>query len=482
MEPIQHISIINIVNAWMERNQETLARGFKVNSPRELCDYERTLFLLLIQLGALIIECVLRTRFQDHEFQKYASNDLRKTGRYRFQAYVTSPVRTLFGTIIRVTTRYYIPLRRAGKKRRQGRRGENGSGVFPELDALGIGAGSTPALASEVARQTTLGPSMEAAQDSLSRRGIYLDIKVIQRISEWFAATGLVLRESFLLSGGKCPNPLVPSDEKFDGKRILIGVDGGRARTRVNKRGRIPKGRKRHGFKTDWREPKLLTIRMIDESGKVIRDYPPINDGTFDDADGIFNLLEAHLRAREIWNASEIICAGDGAQWIWERMAVTLEKLGVDLGRVSFVVDFYHALEHVTKVADERRGWSELKRARWLNSTISLLRKGKIDVVIERLKALARGRNARGVIREVGYFEQHRDRMRYDELEKMKLPLGNGAMESTIRQVVNLRLKGAGMFWHLHNAEGFLHLRCYLMAGRWDLIENAIINHKGVVQ
>jgi len=107
---------------------------------------------------------------------------------------------------------------------------------------------------------------------------------------------------------------------------------------------------------------------------------------------------------------------------------------------------------------------------------------GKIDEVIECLKALARGRNARGVMREVGYFEEHKERMRYDELERKGLPLGSGAMESTIRQVVNLRLKGAGMFWLLHNAEGFLHLRCYLMAGRWDIIENAIINHKGVVQ
>jgi hypothetical protein len=482
MQTVEHSGLINIVNAWTEKNSPAIKGGLKVGSPIELLKYERLLLSLLIQLGAMIMEWILRARVEDHEFQKHASDKIRATGKFRFQAYETTPVRTSFGNTVRVTTRYYVPRYKTGKKSKSGRRGKSGSGLFPALDALGIFAGATPALLCEVGREVTLGPSMEAAQDSLSRRGLCLDIKVVQRLSEWFAATGLFLRDAFLLGSGRNASPLVPPDEKVTGMRVLLSVDGGRSRIRVNKRGRIPKGNKRHGFGTDWREPKLFTMRILDPLGKVIKKYLPINDGTFGDADDIFTLIEAHLRARDIWNASEIICAADGAPWIWERMATMLEKLGVDMARVSFVVDFYHAQEHLTKVADERRGWTELKRARWLNSTITLLRMGKIDEVIEGLKALARGRNARGVMREVGYFEEHKERMRYDELERKGLPLGSGAMESTIRQVVNLRLKGAGMFWLLHNAEGFLHLRCYLMAGRWDIIENAIINHKGVVQ
>lgn len=34
----------------------------------------------------------------------------------------------------------------------------------------------------------------------------------------------------------------------------------------------------------------------------------------------------------------------------------------------------------------------------------------------------------------------------------MKMPIGSGAIESLIRQVVNLRLKGNGKFWLQGNA------------------------------
>ena len=67
--------------------------------------------------------------------------------------------------------------------------------------------------------------------------------------------------------------------------------------------------------------------------------------------------------------------------------------------------------------------------------------------------------------------------MRYDALMEKRLPIGSGTIESCIRQIVNMRLKSAGMFWEKQNAEGFLHLRCYLKANRWNVIEQAIINY-----
>ena len=39
---------------------------------------------------------------------------------------------------------------------------------------------------------------------------------------------------------------------------------------------------------------------------------------------------------------------------------------------------------------------------------------------------------------------------------------------SLIRQVVNLRLKGAGKFWLAQHAEILLHGRCQWAAGQWN--------------
>ena len=45
--------------------------------------------------------------------------------------------------------------------------------------------------------------------------------------------------------------------------------------------------------------------------------------------------------------------------------------------------------------------------------------------------------------------------------------MGSGAVESAVRRVVNLRMKGNSIFWLEENAESFLHLRCAYKAGRW---------------
>ena len=62
--------------------------------------------------------------------------------------------------------------------------------------------------------------------------------------------------------------------------------------------------------------------------------------------------------------------------------------------------------------------------------------------------------------------------MAYDLAAKMKLPIGSGAIESAIRRVVNLRLKGAGIFWHADSVEAMLLLRSYFKSGRWDMLKN----------
>jgi hypothetical protein len=50
------------------------------------------------------------------------------------------------------------------------------------------------------------------------------------------------------------------------------------------------------------------------------------------------------------------------------------------------------------------------------------------------------------------------------------VPLGSGAIESTIRRVINLRLKGTSLFWTEENAEAVFQLRAAVVSGRWEEI------------
>ena len=53
-------------------------------------------------------------------------------------------------------------------------------------------------------------------------------------------------------------------------------------------------------------------------------------------------------------------------------------------------------------------------------------------------------------------------------VQQAGIPLGSGAIESSIRRVINSRLKGNGLFWREENAESMLHLRALVISDRWD--------------
>ena len=91
--------------------------------------------------------------------------------------------------------------------------------------------------------------------------------------------------------------------------------------------------------------------------------------------------------------------------------------------------------------------------------------------VLDALAAVCRRKRSQVLQREYRYFHHNRHRLDYAALKANHLPIGSGAVESAIRRVVNLRLKGAGMFWYEETAQEMLMLRSYYKAGRWELLK-----------
>ena len=75
-----------------------------------------------------------------------------------------------------------------------------------------------------------------------------------------------------------------------------------------------------------------------------------------------------------------------------------------------------------------------------------------------------------GVEQPLEYLRKHAaaGHMEYQRLRRRGLPQGSGAVESAIRRVVNLRLKGPGLMWLAANAEGALALRAAAVTERWE--------------
>ena len=260
-------------------------------------------------------------------------------------------------------------------------------------------------------------------------------------------------------------------DEKVTGRRVVVSMDGGRIRLKEPKRGRkTAKGRSR--YRGAWREPKLFIIYVVDAEGQLERSFMPIMDALIRGPDALFNLLRSYLGQLGITEADQVLFVADGARWIWNRIAALVRGLGLKAEQVYELIDFYHAVEHLGKVASLRKSWSARQRKIWVRKHRRLLRQGQVDQVINAVKEICRGRNSKGIRTERNYFVRNLSRMAYDRVRALKLPIGSGSVESAIRRVVNLRLKGPCIFWCKENAEAILLLRCYWKAGRWNQLKN----------
>ncbi len=63
------------------------------------------------------------------------------------------------------------------------------------------------------------------------------------------------------------------------------------------------------------------------------------------------------------------------------------------------------------------------------------------------------------------YFGDH-SRFQYKTFRDNGLPTGSGTVESAIRRVINLRIKGTGLFWKREHAENIIFLRSLVLTGK----------------
>jgi hypothetical protein len=352
-----------------------------------------------------------------------------------------------------------------GRPRAPGRRGEGGGGIFAALAMLGFIARVSPYVASTVARATTLLGSHEEAAESLTAQGLELHPDAVRRIANDVADAGLADRES--------TNPI---DNDFAGKRVVIGADGGRLRCRVEKAGRcLASGY--HGFETPWHEPKLFSAYVIDEEGEAVRGQKPVYEGSLAPWKNTIEIAATTLRRHGIQHATQVAIAADGSDNIWREADRFIELLGIERSRVVLYVDFYHAHEHLHDVAGLTSCFTtDAQREQWIAKQARRLKRGRVEAVIEEMASLptANSEAAEELLKECEYFRSRKELMRYDQLQKAGLPLGTGGVESTVRRVVNLRMKGPGIFWTPENAERLLYLRCRAKTGRWDEVESAM--------
>ena len=158
----------------------------------------------------------------------------------------------------------------------------------------------------------------------------------------------------------------------------------------------------------------------------------------------------------------------DGAHWIWDRAKALYELSGLDPKKVTEVVDWCHAVEKLHEVSKQVKSFSEAEQSRWVRTAERHLYFGDLPGLMACFDDIGFGRRGRSINKHRPYFEKNIARMQSSDFSAAHQPVGSGAVESAIRRVVNMRLKGSGSFWLADHADSMLLVRCYLKAGRLD--------------
>jgi len=225
------------------------------------------------------------------------------------------------------------------------------------------------------------------------------------------------------------------------------------------------------GQKTErWHWVYTGTVFRLDQRGTTASGRPVIAErgyvATRSGIDGFQPQLYAEAIQRGLLQAEQVLILADGAIWIW--------NIAADRFRgASQRVDLYHVKEHLWTLAKELFGDTD-KAKEWVTPFLNWLERrkdGALDV-IQGLEGLREtldqfsSSQQEAIEREIGYFDEHKDRMDYKTAKSLGQPVGSGAIESTCSQFQR-RFKLPGQFWSLEGDEAFLALATLHRNERW---------------
>jgi hypothetical protein len=171
----------------------------------------------------------------------------------------------------------------------------------------------------------------------------------------------------------------------------------------------------------------------------------------------LFSHLADEWARRDPMRRKTAICLFDGERALWDAWAVFFDQT---IG----ILDLFHVLEYLWDAAhcfhpDKGQGAEA-----FVTERLRMLLEGKVGYVIGGLRQMLTKHkltkaNRKTLATVIGYFENNRDHMRYDEYLAAGYPIGSGVAEGACRHLVKDRLEQTGMRWVLEGAQAMLYLR-----------------------
>ena len=206
----------------------------------------------------------------------------------------------------------------------------------------------------------------------------------------------------------------------------------------------------------EYGEAKLCLAGQV---GAVKRRYR----GTMGKAEEAGRMWKACVVESGGGSETELHCLGDGAKWIVAQMK---KRLGE---KAEYLVDFYHLSDYVAEAGEAMKGKEGVK---WLREQQARLKRNEAEKVLEELRGRQEGLEVEEINAPIRrcykYLEERLGQVDYQGAIKKGFPIGSGEIESGNKSVLQARLKIAGAWWKVENAEKMIGVRTNRANQEWE--------------
>ena len=216
----------------------------------------------------------------------------------------------------------------------------------------------------------------------------------------------------------------------------------------------------------EWAEVKTLALGIV-ETPRQVKGETVIETGALSyfsrltDATTFQRLALVETQRRGVDRAGAVGAVTDGSAWC---------QGFVDFHRPDAVriLDFPHAAEHVAAIGQAAFGEGSAEAQAWLAEQLHRLKHEGPQPIFAAARQLAAAHPDRVELAEaLAYLLKHEAQLAYPAFQAAGWPIGDGAVESANKLVVEARLKGSGMHWARAHVDPMLALRNIACNDRW---------------
>ena len=163
-----------------------------------------------------------------------------------------------------------------------------------------------------------------------------------------------------------------------------------------------------------------------------------------------------------------LVVVMDGQESLWDVAGMHFDEQE----KLVSVLDIIHVSTYVWEASSLFHQSREMREAFTRERLLRILR-GEVGGVIRGLRRMGslyklKGEPLKDLQRICGYFEKHRERMRYDKYLAAGYPIASGVIEGACGHLVKDRMERSGMRWTLEGARSMLNVRAAFQSDYWD--------------